>query len=200
MSDLVTKTEFAHELGVTPARVSQMVKLGLPVDASTKKVRRVEALDWVTANIERRDAESEQDGLTGARIRAANALAASREYELGIKRGKYSDRAEGLAMMRVFRRQTENVLRGATESQAGVLSSMLGISTSDAKTALAEISDRLLYQLQAASPPPTRAALFAVADLWITGDRDGESDWDEIDAATRAVRLRDALREAGGDI
>ena len=46
----ITKANFAREIGVSKARVSQLLKLGLPVQ-SDGRLDREQALDWYRANI-----------------------------------------------------------------------------------------------------------------------------------------------------
>lgn len=46
----ITKANFAREIGVSKARVSQIVKGGLPV-LSDGRLDRQDALDWYCANI-----------------------------------------------------------------------------------------------------------------------------------------------------
>ena len=195
MTELITKSEFARELGVTPSRVSQMVRDGLPVDTGSGKVCKAEAMEWVSANVHG-TGDADPDSLLAARTRAANALAASREFDLGVKRGKFADKAETFAMMRTFRRQTEAALNELAPKYGPALADALGVDTARATAALADVIEALTRDLGRLSPPPSRAALFAVADLWIEGDTDGESDWDDIDIATRPARLRAALQAA----
>ncbi len=49
--EFVSKAAFATELGVAKSRVSQLVKMGLPV-SSNGKVHRQPALDWYQKNID----------------------------------------------------------------------------------------------------------------------------------------------------
>ena len=48
---LVSKSAFADELGLSKARVSQLVDMGLPLSPDGKRVRRAEALTWYQENI-----------------------------------------------------------------------------------------------------------------------------------------------------
>jgi hypothetical protein len=47
----ITKTEFARYVGVTPARVSQMVRLGLPV-TPTGRINAEAGRAWIAANLD----------------------------------------------------------------------------------------------------------------------------------------------------
>lgn len=91
MEEAVTKAEFARQIGVSRARVSQLVGQGLPVLHSGKVPVR-QAHDWVATNIKRRQkpesALPESDRARLDRIKADQA-----ELELERTRGTLLDRA-----------------------------------------------------------------------------------------------------------
>ena len=57
MDQVISKQQLAKELGVTAARVSQLVARGLPVRAD-RQLNRLEALSWVSQNVDRSNPRS----------------------------------------------------------------------------------------------------------------------------------------------
>jgi hypothetical protein len=51
MGDVFTKAQLARELGLSRPRVTQLCQAGLPVRADGK-LNRVEAVEWVKANVD----------------------------------------------------------------------------------------------------------------------------------------------------
>ena len=90
--DLVTKSEFARQLDVRPARVTQLIQQGLPVTETGKIPSRL-AHDWVAANIRRRH-KPEAQPAESDRARLDRLKADQAELELERLRGNMLDRAE----------------------------------------------------------------------------------------------------------
>lgn len=91
----VTKSAFAEELGLSKARVSQLVEQGLPLTADGKRVRRLDALAWYRENIapHRRKALADKPNADPRRELDRVKLEAAR-IELERARGNLVDRAE----------------------------------------------------------------------------------------------------------
>lgn len=91
----VTKSAFADELGLSKARVSQLVEQGLPLTADGKRVKRLDALAWYRENIapHRRKALSDKPHADPRRELDRVKLEAAR-IDLEKARGALIDRAE----------------------------------------------------------------------------------------------------------
>ena len=94
---LVTKAEFAEELGVAKSRVSQLVDMGLPV-APNGKVRRSDALAWYAETVD----PVRRKGLNGRKGKSSreklDAVKLDREtLALAKERGEIVDRASAEA-------------------------------------------------------------------------------------------------------
>lgn len=89
-AETLSKKGFAERLGVTPARVSQMITAGLPVERSGR-IRISTGLAWVEANVDsnrRRTGASSPDGptLAHASSRAQRDAADARIAQLKAER------------------------------------------------------------------------------------------------------------------
>ena len=95
----LSKSGFAKKVGVTPGRVSQLIKLGLPVDADGKidvargRIWLAENVNPVRSAAQKQDAlpfteEGKQASLTTERIRLAKEHADAAEFKNAQLRGE----------------------------------------------------------------------------------------------------------------
>lgn len=128
-TELVSKAEFARRLSVTPARVSQLLKQGLPVTEDGRIPAR-EAMAWVRRSILPQNGAvptSGESDLGDAKLRLTLAQARMAELAADEKAGSLIDRNEAqrgaAAFARVFR---DGVLNFAAR-QGPALAHELGV-------------------------------------------------------------------------
>ncbi|RFB87918.1 hypothetical protein B5K08_21815 [Rhizobium leguminosarum bv. trifolii] len=180
-----SKADFAARIGVTPGRISQLIRQGLPLDGARVNVSA--ALDWVAANVDRpSNAGAEGDGgLVAARIRAANALARSREFDLKAKAGLYMDRMEAIAWIRGQRAIVEGRLSALPATYAPFIAERLGVDPEHCQAALSEIVAALFDDLGDTVPPASLRELLQLAVKFTHGD-DYATVEDDMPAARNA--------------
>lgn len=96
---VISKADFARELGVSRTRVTQFSKMGMPVRPDGKLVRE-KALAWVRSNILPPEdaAAHDQSGFATQRARLTAARADLAEMDRLTKAGKLIDRAAVVEM------------------------------------------------------------------------------------------------------
>lgn len=168
LPEVETKAAFAARIQVTPGRVSQLIRDGLPV--ADGRIPVADALEWIEANVDRPSDAADGDGLVAARIRAANALARSREFDLRVKRGEYMERLEAIAWIRGARVTVEEHLHRLPSSYAALIAERLGVDASACEEALEEAIGVMIGELGDTVPPASLNELLQLAVRHTHGD------------------------------
>ncbi|MBX4858767.1 hypothetical protein HJA86_01990 [Rhizobium bangladeshense] len=187
LAQVESKADFAARIGVTPGRVSQLIRQGLPLDGD--RVLVTAALEWIAANVDRPPPNNEgadaEGGLVAARIRAANALARSREFDLKAKAGRYMDRMEAIAWIRGQRVILEGQLSEFPATYGPFIAERLGLDPEHCQAALQEAVGALFEDLGETVPPQSLKELLQLAVKATHGD-DYVAVEDEMPGASNA--------------
>ena len=110
MTETISKSAFAKRVGLSPARITQLIAEGLPVEPN-EKIDESKARKWIEQNLDGHRREARKPGSTGgpltgnvSQLRAAKLLREAQLLDLDLKRrqGELVDRRA--AELAVFER------------------------------------------------------------------------------------------------
>ncbi len=138
--ETISKKGFAEKIGVTPARVSQMIKAGLPVERNGR-IHIARGRAWVRSNVDTNRRRAEVDDGEHHQMAAGMSPRAARDVAEARISSLKAERLEGRL---IDRRTTERVVEARAKMEAealiGWVNRVAPIVASETKTDLATVA------------------------------------------------------------